>query len=437
MEADLDSGRLLIDASGRVLQATGLGVSSVVQQQLIELQPTLKSQAHGTVLIESPKPLLVAFRIVGRSTAFFLHADPLHDPALNAATWMRTSGRPDPSSSVRRGDSGLDDIVGSSEAIRQLKSDILKIAPLEVGVLIVGESGTGKELAALAIHALSNRRANRMVFVNAAALPGSLVESELFGYEPGAFTGAERVGRKGKFELAHQSTLFFDEIGDMPPEIQVKLLRVLQDGVFERVGGQRPQHSDFRLVCASNRNFQQMIHDNQFRLDLYYRISGVTLRMPSLRERLEDIPELVPSFLAGFARRNGATPKSIDPKVFDFLKEQPWPGNVRQLLHEVERAAIFCDGPTIRIADFKRIETAPGHQGVAAASAPSAPSASTGVAATPAPASGRAQGVREARDELELSMIREALIRHNGNKKKVAEELGISRTYLYKRLSSE
>ena len=176
----------------------------------------------------------------------------------------------------------LSQIVGDSEAIRQLKSDIAKVAPLHVPVLIVGESGTGKELAAHAIHALSTRSKNRMIFVNAAALPGGLVESELFGYESGAFTGAERAGRKGKFEMADNSSLFFDEIGDMPLEIQVKLLRVLQDGMFERVGGNKVCHSDFRLICASNRNFQEMIANGQFRLDLYYRISGVTIRMPSL-----------------------------------------------------------------------------------------------------------------------------------------------------------
>src|SRR5690606_15082766 len=173
----------------------------------------------------------------------------------------------------------LDRIIGSSDAIRQLKSDIMKVAPMDVSVLIVGESGTGKELAAHAIHSLSFRAKHPLIFVNAAALPSSLVESELFGHEPGAFTGANKTGRQGRFEQAHESSLFFDEIGDMPADIQVKLLRVLQDGMFERVGGNRVIQSDFRLLCASNKNFHRMIDEGEFRLDLYYRISGVTIRM--------------------------------------------------------------------------------------------------------------------------------------------------------------
>ncbi|HMN82070.1 MAG TPA: sigma 54-interacting transcriptional regulator [Burkholderiaceae bacterium] len=427
MEADSGSGQLVLDAAARVVWSGGAATHPLVQKALRERLPQLGRQPCGAFLIESPRPLLVTHRAVGQTTVFYIQADPASD-ATAAAPWIH-AGSSGELAEVRRGDSGLEDIVGSSEAIQQLKYDILKIAPLEVGVLIVGESGTGKELAALAIHALSQRRANRMIFVNAAALPSSLVESELFGYEPGAFTGAERAGRKGKFELAHRSSLFFDEVGDMPSEIQVKLLRVLQDGMFERVGGHKPQHSDFRLICASNRNFQQMIGDGDFRLDLYYRISGVTLRMPSLRERLEDIPELVTSFLAAFAGRHRAQPKTVDPEVYGLLREQSWPGNVRQLLHEVERAAIFCEGPRLTVRDFRRLETGP-------AAAPQSPAAAPPLAAAPAvPVQGR--GVRAARDELELAMIREALARHGGNKKKVAEELGISRTYLYKRLNSE
>lgn len=324
---------------------------------------------------------------------------------------------------LKRRTFGLDKMIGNSDAIRQLKSDIAKVAPLSVPVLIIGESGTGKELAAHAIHALSKRSDNSMVFVNAAALPATLVESELFGYEAGAFTGAEKKGRKGKFELADQSTLFFDEIGDMPSDVQVKLLRVLQDGIFERVGGDRPRHSDFRLISATNRNFQEMIANGEFRLDLYYRISGVTVRMPSLRERPEDIPELVQSFLVAFSERHRTSVKGVPTRVYDYLKELPWPGNVRQLLHEVEKAAIFCDGPEITLDDFRLMppelaqrpvlvpETAPKH-----------------------PTSGK---IQDAVEEMEKAMIRDAMVKHKGNKKKVAEELGISRAYLYKKLSTE
>jgi len=324
-------------------------------------------------------------------------------------------------SGMKRRSYGLEQMVGNSEAIRQLKADIIKVAPLHVPVLIVGESGTGKELAAHAMHALSPRHENPMVFVNAAALPAGLVESELFGYEAGAYTGAEKKGRKGKFELADKSSLFFDEIGDMPPEIQVKLLRVLQDGIFERVGGDRSRHSDFRLICATNRNFQEMINNNEFRLDLYYRISGVTIRMPALRERLDDIPELVQSFLVAFSARQHRTVPQVDHRVYDYLREQPWPGNVRQLLHEVEKAAIFCEGNEITVKDFRPM----------AHNSEPAPAPASG--ATAAPPSGK---IQDAVSELEDAMIREAMQKHRGNKIKVAEELGISRTYLYKKLAS-
>lgn len=326
-------------------------------------------------------------------------------------------------SGLKRRTFGLDKIVGNSDAIRQLKADITKVAPMAVPVLIIGESGTGKELAAHAIHALSRRSDSPMVFVNAAALPASLVESELFGYEGGAFTGAERKGRKGKFELADQGSLFFDEIGDMPLEVQVKLLRVLQDGIFERVGGDRPRHSDFRLISATNRNFQEMIDNGEFRLDLYYRISGVTIRMPSLRDRPDDIPELVQSFLVAFAERHRTSVKSVNSRVYSYLKELPWPGNVRQLLHEVEKAAIFCDGPEITLDNFRLMP-----QELAERPAPAAePKVRT-------PASGK---IQDAIEEMEKLMIRDAMARNKGNKKKVAEELGISRAYLYKKLSEE
>lgn len=330
-------------------------------------------------------------------------------------------------SSIQHNAYDLAQMIGESDAIRQLKADIMKVAPMHVPVLIVGESGTGKELAAQAIHGLSVRSKSRIVFVNAAALPSSLVESELFGYEAGAFTGADKSGRKGKFEQADKTSLFFDEIGDMAPEIQVKLLRVLQDGMFERVGGNRMYHSDFRLICASNRNFQEMINEGAFRLDLYYRISGVTIRMPSLRERLDDIPALVSSFLAAFANRHRMPVKRVDKRVYPFLQEQPWPGNVRQLLHEVEKAAIFSDGPELRIEDFRisggLVQEAASGQAISKIIAPANQIGS------------RHRRIQDAVDEVERTMISEAMARHRGNKKKVAEDLGISRAYLYKRLA--
>jgi transcriptional regulator with PAS, ATPase and Fis domain len=326
-------------------------------------------------------------------------------------------------SSVKRRSHCLDQIVGKSDAIRQLKADILKVAPLHVPVLIIGESGTGKELAAHAMHSLSSRTDNPMVIVNAAALPSGLVESELFGYEGGAYTGAEKKGRKGKFELANNGSLFLDEIGDMPIDVQVKLLRVLQDGMFDRVGGDRARHSDFRLISASNRDFQRMISAGEFRLDLYYRISGITMRMPSLRERLEDIPLLVQTLLEQFAVRQRTAPPRVNPRVYEYLSELPWPGNVRQLLHEVEKAVIFCEKSELTIADFRSAEAIQAFAG-----APVLDVAPTD------PPKGTPARMQDAIDRVESEMIRKAIIKHRGNKKRAAEDLGISRAYLYKKL---
>ncbi|SMH31336.1 sigma-54 interaction domain-containing protein [Azospirillum agricola] len=331
---------------------------------------------------------------------------------------------------LRTRSTGIEQIIGTSDAIRQLKADIAKVAPLDVPVLLIGESGTGKELVANALHSLSARHGRPMVMVNSAALPASLAESELFGYEPGAFTGAERKGRKGKFESAHKSTLFLDEVGDMPLDLQVKLLRILQDGVFERVGGEQQRFSDFRLVSATNRDLGQMIQSEKFRLDLYYRISPVTLRLPPLRERLEDIPAIVQGFLAGLSSRNRSNVRFVDDKVYGYLQSLKWPGNVRQLLHEVERAAIFSDGTTIRVEDF-RPSALPGMPSVVPA--PTVAPEPAAVASGAAPSASGAD-MRSTVENVEESLIRDALKRHDGNKKRAAEELGISRSYLYKRL---
>lgn len=325
---------------------------------------------------------------------------------------------------------GLDQMVGDSQAMQRLKQQIVKVAPLDVPVLLTGESGTGKELAAHAIHKLSPRRDGTMVMVNAAALPATLVESELFGYEAGSFTGAERKGRKGKIEQADGGSLFFDEAGDMPADVQVKLLRVLQDGTFQRVGGNEVRRSNFRLISASNRNFEAMIADGTFRLDLFYRIGGVTIRLPSLRERLEDIPMLVELALNQFAERHGQRAKRVSDTAIAFLQSQRWPGNVRQLMHTVERAAIFSDSEVIEPSDFGMIDTGPeeSSQLVAAPAQSASPSAAPGAPRQP-------MRVSSAVEQVEEQLIRQAMAKFNGNKKRVATELGISRSYLYKRLA--
>lgn len=323
---------------------------------------------------------------------------------------------------------GLDAIIGRSDAIHKLKEQIRKVAPLNVSVLLVGESGVGKDLVAHAIHQTSSRAHRDMVLINAAAIPPNLVEAELFGYEGGAFTGAEKRGRSGKFEQADQSSLFLDEIGDMPLEIQVKLLRTLQDGTFQRVGGNQQRRSDFRLVSASNRDFRQMLAAGDFRLDLFYRISAVTIRVPPLRERLDDIPLLAQTFLERFAERHQIHGKYFGPGVVEHLQSLPWPGNVRQLQHTVERAAIFAQHDEITVADCEVPSEVDGNAEFADSMA------ALGVPPAPPPRVAEPMDMHQAKERVELDMIRSALTRFNGNKKKAAEYLGISRSHLYKRL---
>ncbi|NMY13638.1 sigma 54-interacting transcriptional regulator [Pseudomonas veronii] len=315
---------------------------------------------------------------------------------------------------------GLDEIVGESEAILKLKSEIRKIAPLDVPVFIAGESGTGKELVAHAIHNLSRRSDKPMVVLNCGALPSTLVESELFGYDSGAFTGAKREGRAGKFEIAHRSSLFLDEVGDLPQEAQVKLLRVLEGSAFERVGSNRQRTTDFRLISATNRDLKRMIADDDYRADLYFRINGVTLTIPPLRQRREDVPILARHFITKIAARVGSTVRSITPEALTLLQGLHWPGNVRQLYHEIQRAIIFANHHELSMEDFSELyqESRTSQENAAG----------LGVG------SGQAS-MKDTIGSVELNLIRDAIKRFNGNKKRVAEELGISRSYLYKRLA--
>jgi transcriptional regulator with PAS, ATPase and Fis domain len=312
---------------------------------------------------------------------------------------------------------GLDDLVGESAAMRRLRGEIVKLAPLEIPILIHGESGTGKELVAHSLHRLSPRRDEALVMVNAAALPATLVESELFGYEAGAFTGADRKGRKGKFEQAAGGTIFLDEIGEMPLDVQAKLLRVLQDRIVERVGGDRAREVDFRLVSATNRDLEALVAENTFRLDLYYRISPIVIAVPPLRERREDIEELVVHFLRDVAERHRRPEPEVDESAVAYWMDQPWPGNARQLRHEVERAFVFAENGRITADTVSRGKACPSDR-----------------VASRRPASGPGATIRDATARAEADLVREAMVRLKGNKKRVAEELGISRSYLYKLL---
>ena len=248
----------------------------------------------------------------------------------------------------------FEDIVGTSEALQRVLKEIETVAPADSTVLIYGETGTGKELIARALHNLSARKSNAFVKLNCAAIPMGLLESELFGHEKGAFTGAisQRVGR---FELAHRGSIFLDEIGEIPLELQPKLLRVLQEREFERLGSTRTLRTDARLIGATNRDLKAMVEDQKFRSDLYYRLNVFPIRLPALRERTEDIPLLVRHFVQEFSRRNNRVIDTIPSQTMEALVRYHWPGNIRELQNVIERAVIISKGPVLNVslADLK------------------------------------------------------------------------------------
>jgi formate hydrogenlyase transcriptional activator len=247
-----------------------------------------------------------------------------------------------------RAESNFGEIVGQTAALRRVLKEVETVAPTESTVLIRGETGTGKELIARALHELSPRKERTFVKLNCAAIPTGLLESELFGHEKGAFTGAicQKVGR---FELAHRGTLFLDEVGDISAELQPKLLRVLQEQEFERLGSTKTIKVDVRLVAATNRDLARMVADGTFRADLYYRLNVFPVALPALRERPEDIPRLVRHFTQRFARRMGRRIETIPSAVMDALVRYPWPGNIRELQNVIERAVILSPGASLQV----------------------------------------------------------------------------------------
>jgi two-component system, NtrC family, response regulator AtoC len=309
-------------------------------------------------------------------------------------------------------------IVGEAPALREVLTKVEQVAPTASTVLLRGESGTGKELLAHAIHINSPRDGHPFVRVNCAALAPGVLESELFGHEKGAFTGAV-ARRAGRFELADGGTLFLDEIGDLPAELQVKLLRVLQEREFERVGGQETLKVDVRLVSATHRDLETMVSEGKFREDLYYRLNVFPIHLPPLRERATDVPLLCDHFLAKFARSAGKRVTRFDAAAVELLKSYAWPGNVRELENVVERAIIVTRGDVITAADldFGR--------------RPGAPAPVAGAVAPPAaaglPLTARLQ-------EEERRSIIDAIERAHGNIASAARTLGINRSTLYYRL---
>lgn len=297
---------------------------------------------------------------------------------------------------------GFEGMLGTSPAVQEVFQSIRKVAATEAPVLILGESGTGKEMAAVAVHRNSLRKDGPFVAINCGAIPEALLESELFGHERGAFTGAH-AQRKGRVELAVGGTLFLDEVGELTPPLQVKLLRFLQEKQIERVGGRSSIPVDVRVIAATNNDLRKTIQEGGFREDLYYRLAVVVLQMPALRERPQDIPLLAQVFLSRFTNGSGKAPPKLGGDALLALQLHAWPGNIRELENRIKRAAIMAEGRHITAAHLELLNVA-------------------------APAS---RSLRDAREFVEREVIGQALKRNKGKISRAASELGVSRPTLY------
>lgn len=308
--------------------------------------------------------------------------------------------------------------VGASRRCMSVKDQARRAARTTSPVLLLGETGTGKELLAHAIHAASPRAGGPFVAVNLAAIPETLLEAEFFGVAPGAYTGAERKGRAGKFELADGGTLFLDEIGDMSQALQAKLLRVLQEHEVEPVVSNRLLRVDVRVIAATSRDLQREVDEGRFRADLFYRINVFTLRVPSLRERYADLPLLAESLIDASARQLGESPRSISATALDRLGRYAWPGNVRELANVLERALRMSDSDTLSVSDVERALPPGGTKG-----------------------DGVEQGLPRTLDQIKREAERQAILAAlaacQGNKAQAARRLGISRASLYEKLAAQ
>jgi PAS domain S-box-containing protein len=306
----------------------------------------------------------------------------------------------------------LDDILGESKQIASLKEKVKMVANSDISVLIRGESGTGKELFAHSIHQLSSRNQKPFIKVNCGAIPENLLESELFGYEEGAFTGAKKGGKKGKFQLADGGTLFLDEIGDMPLSMQVKLLRALQDGEIEPIGSTKSVSVDVRIIAATNRPLENMIEDNRFREDLFYRVNVVPFSVPPLRERPEDLGMLISHFIEKVTNRLGKRIAGMDQEVMSVLKAYSWPGNIRELENVIEAAVHLTVGERITpesLPDYLKTQNVFYRF--------------------------QNKNLKDILEETEKWVLKQSLDRNYNDKSLMAKELGISRSTLYEKLN--
>ena len=303
----------------------------------------------------------------------------------------------------RLGGSAFEGMLGTSQKMQGIFSVTRKVATTDAPVLIMGESGTGKELVAAAIHRLSIRQQNPFIVINCGAIPENLLESELFGHEKGAFTGAH-IQRKGRFEMADGGTLFLDEIGELPMTLQVKLLRFLQERMVERVGGREQIEVDTRVIAATNRDLKEEMKNGNFREDLYYRLGVVTISIPPLRERGGDVLLMAKAFMERYAEENRKKIKGFTPEAITSIEQYEWPGNVRELENRIKRAVIMTEGRKLTPADLEMAPSGTGYEGMS---------------------------LKDAREAMEKELVIKALLRNGDNLSKTAMELGISRPTLY------
>ncbi len=368
---------------------------------------------HGTIETAVRTTKLGAFDFIEKPLS-------LDKVLISVANALRMSELRVENEELKRAVGNEYELIGCSPLMVTLREQIMRVAPTRASVLVTGENGTGKELVARSIHYYSGRRDKPFVAINCAAIPEELIESELFGHEKGAFTGAV-AQKKGKFDLADGGTLFLDEIGDMSLRTQAKILRILQERCFERVGGTRVVTVDVRLIAATNKELDEEIRQGRFREDLFYRLNVVPFKVPALRERGDDIPLLVAHFVAQFFRREGREPKAFLPEAMEVLHRYNWPGNVRELKNIVERILIMTPGRTINPSDIPELKDGPS----AAASQYNKVSGSINLGT-----------LREAREEFEREFILQKLEENDWNISRTAEVIELERSNLHRKIKS-
>ncbi len=373
-----------------------------------EVRDAFHRSAEGTYVLINARPIGAGGRPLGGVAAERDVTDlvALHQALARTSSQVREWEGKGQKTAEERGP--FRRILGHNRALQKTIALARRVAPTAASVLLRGESGTGKELFAEAIHGASPRADGPFVALNCGAIPHALFESELFGYQPGAFTGADRRGRPGRLEAARGGTLFLDEVGDLLPDHQVKLLRVLQDGSFYRVGGDEPVRADVRVVAATHRDLEALVAEGRFREDLYYRLNVVALDVPPLRDRRDDLPELVYAFLQEFARLYGRRVTQVAPEVLSALVIHPWPGNVRELRNAVERLVVLAEGEVVTAENLPTLLRPPEGPGASP----------TGLLA-------------RLTDQTERDLIRKALGQCGGNMAQAARLLGVPRSTLY------